>query len=821
VSGRERSRGRRGAAGAGASVRAGGDASQVLPMAVHEHEQGNLSRARLLYEQVLDIDPGHADAMQFLGILCHQCGEPGRAEELIRRAIAAKPEVAPYHDNLGTVLESAGRLEEALAAYAEADRLEPGDPDRGYNAGVVLQRLGRLEEAEHRFRQALEVRPEDADCRFALGNVLKARGRGEQAENAYRMVLRARPGDTAAGVNLGNLLLDQGRLEESVAAYRQALSQDPEHAGAHHNLGRALHRAGRPEDACAAFEQALRREPGLVDARIGLGRALEEVGRLDRALDAFRAACEREPASEAARAGLLRVARVYPPRRADTLLARELVDAVRARRMPAVALARVLGTQLAAAAGLLERSPADDHAALALALQLAEQPLFTTLLESTANVVPEVERWLTAARRALLADPVAWGRPGARSLLRTLALQCAHGDWVLAVGEEERAAHEGRRAAIEAWLEGGASAPEPVDVSVLAIACHEPLASLAGAEELAEQASRRGWLEDAGLAPVIRRTLEWPLQERRLAPAIRSLGGEEPASVGVRAQYEEHPYPRWSELPSGAGSGPPPGRLGDGDADPSASPLEVLIAGCGTGQEALAWATRFPAHRVLGLDLSRASLAYAQRMADDLGIETVELVQGDLMQVGALGRRFDVIAASGVLHHLAEPLQGWRALCGCLKPGGLMKVALYSRAARAPVNTARERIAALGLTASTEGVRALRSRVLAGEEPALAALLDSEDFYTTASCRDLLFHPVEHQFDLGQLAEMLAALELRFLGFELPHPLVERLFLSSGADVVEDLGAWARFEAQHPETFEAMYRFWCEPAGDGGGAVDA
>jgi tetratricopeptide (TPR) repeat protein/SAM-dependent methyltransferase len=803
------------------TVRSVGDVSQLLPMAVHEHEQGNLSRARSLYEQILAIEPEHADALQFLGILCHQRGEPERAEALIRRAIAAKPDVAPYHDNLGTVLETSGRLEEALAAYATADELKPGDPDRGYNVGVVLQRLGRLEEAELRFRQALEARPDDADCRFALGNVLKALGRAEPAENAYRMVLRARPGDTAAWVNLGNLLLDQGRLEEGIDAYRRALSHEPEHAGAHHNLGRALSRAGRPQEARAAFEHALRREPGLVDARIGLGQALEEEGRLDRALDAFRAACEREPASEAARGGLLRVARVYSPRRADALLARELVDAVREGRTPAAAVARAMGIQLAALAGVLDRPPADDRSALALALEQAAQPLFTTLLESTPNLVPEIERWLTAARRALLVDPEAWKAPEARSLLRTLAMQCAHADWVLAVSEPERGAHHVRLQELEAWLDGSAAAPEPLDATVLALACHEPLAALAGAEALATVAAQRGWPEDADLAPVIERTLAWPLEERRQAATIPSLGGQaSAAAAGVRAQYEEHPYPRWSELPSWGSAGAlPAGRLATSGADPTAAPLDVLIAGCGTGQEALAWAARFPAHRVLGLDLSRASLAYARRMAGQLGVEGVELVHGDLMQAGALERRFDVIAASGVLHHLADPLQGWRALRGCLKPGGLMKVALYSRAARAPVNAARGRIASLGLAAGTEGVRALRARVLAGEEPALEALLDSEDFYTTASCRDLLFHPLEHQFDLAQVSDMLEALALRFLGFELPHPLVERLFLSSGVGAVEDLAAWARFEAQHPETFEAMYRFWCEPAADGGGGV--
>ncbi len=816
MSRRDGRRGRRAATGGGVTVRTSGDAAQLLPMAVHHHEAGHLSRARALYEQIIAADPEHADGLQYFGILCHQSGDPVRAEELIRRAINLKPHVAPYHDNLGTVLEGAGRLQDALAAYRAAEALEPGDPDRGYNMGVVLERLARPADAEACYRRALEARPADVQSRFGLGNALKQRGDAAGAEAAYRQVLEAQPAHAPARVNLGNLLQAGGRLEEAEAAYRAALESAPQDATAHHNLGRVLRRLGRVEEALTCFERALANDADLDDARMGLAQVLEDTGRLDRALAAYRAASQVAAIRDDAVAGLLRVARLAPPRRHDPALADALVAAVASGRVPAAALARAMGLQLADRVGLLRAPTGGAGDALERAIARAVDPLFGCLLERTANVVPEVERWLVAVRRALLLTPRGLD-PECVPVLRAVALQGVHNEYVMAVDVEEQRAVDALRESLEQWLAGDAPAPPALEAQLARLACYAPLASLAHAGALTEDGAARwsDWLQ-----PLLEQTLLWPLEERTQAVSLPALAEiTDPASVLVREQYEENPYPRWTELPAGRGATPA--------GDPAARvlsagvPRDVLVAGCGTGQEPLALASRFPGHRVVALDLSRASLAYGARMAERLGIQGVEFVHGDLLQAGRLGRRFHLVTATGVLHHMADPVAGWRALARCLAPGGVMKVGLYSRAARAPVNAARERIAGLGLAASADGVRALRRRVLDGGEPALEPLLDSEDFFATSPCRDLLFHVLEHQFDLGQVRTMLESLELRFLGLELPHPLVGRRFAASGAGDALDLDAWSRYEAAHPDTFEAMYRLWCDRPGDTQGVGDA
>src|ERR1700729_3501478 len=105
---------------------------------------------------------------------------------------------------------------------------------------------------------------------------------------------------------------------------------------------------------------------------------------------------------------------------------------------------------------------------------------------------------------------------------------------------------------------------------------------------------------------------------------------------------------------------------------PDDSAPEVLIAGCGTGNHSILTAQRFRGIRVLAIDLSLSSIAYAKRKTQELGISNVEYAQADILKLGDIGRTFDIIQSAGVLHHLADPFSGWRTLLSLLRPGGFM-----------------------------------------------------------------------------------------------------------------------------------------------------
>lgn len=237
----------------------------------------------------------------------------------------------------------------------------------------------------------------------------------------------------------------------------------------------------------------------------------------------------------------------------------------------------------------------------------------------------------------------------------------------------------------------------------------------------------------------------------------------------------------------------------------------ILIAGCGTGRHVAIASALNPDSRIMAIDLSRASLAYAVRRAGELGLRNVEFAQADVLELEGLDRRFDVIECSGVLHHMQDPAEGWRVLAGRLNPGGRMKIGLYSEIGRRPVVAAQRFIAERGYAADPEGMRAARAAILQlPRENEARAVADTLDFYSLSGCRDLLFHVQERRYSLGEIEGMLATLGLDFLGFEFESRATlidyQREYPQDPAAVC--LRNWSEYESRHPGAFAGMYQFW-------------
>jgi 2-polyprenyl-3-methyl-5-hydroxy-6-metoxy-1,4-benzoquinol methylase len=303
------------------------------------------------------------------------------------------------------------------------------------------------------------------------------------------------------------------------------------------------------------------------------------------------------------------------------------------------------------------------------------------------------------------------------------------------------------------------------------------------------------------------------MEEQSLRQTIPILTRvREGVSQAVREQYEKNPYPRWiktnvAETASGTGL-----RLNLVNYEFPGNP-EILNAGCGTGQQPLATATSILGSNILAVDLSLSSLAYAKRKTHELGVSNIDYAQADILELEGLDRRFDLVECGGVLHHLEDPLAGWRVLVNLLRPGGFMQIALYSETARQLIVKARGLIAERGYTPSSNDIRRFRQDLMTkDEDPEILKLFDVRDFYSLSECRDLLFHVQEHLFTIPQIENALEFLELKFLGFKINDPGVLRNFTEANQEHQDltSLSRWHEFEIENPDTFLDMYRFWCK-----------
>jgi 2-polyprenyl-3-methyl-5-hydroxy-6-metoxy-1,4-benzoquinol methylase len=262
----------------------------------------------------------------------------------------------------------------------------------------------------------------------------------------------------------------------------------------------------------------------------------------------------------------------------------------------------------------------------------------------------------------------------------------------------------------------------------------------------------------------VRRVLvDEPAEEERLAATLTDEVPGDPITAAVRAQYEEHPYPRWLSLHR--------------PAIVDLKERRILVAGCGTGRDAITLALRHPAATIDAVDISRRSLGYAMRKARELGAKNIRFRLADLRQ---LDGSYDAIHANGVIHHLADPVEGLWSLRTMLNDGGEIVAAIYSRRGRASL----ARLRALG--GDGTDLRAARERIFAALDERERAELEDLDFFDLAHFRDTLYHA--HQVELTPLE-------------------LDAIIRDAGlVSIDDDLAKLDAEEAANPDLFRNMFR---------------
>ena len=119
----------------------------ALDEALQFHQAGNLEKAEFLYQQVLRQWPGQPDALNLLGVMANQVGQPEVGIDLIGQAIAKLPNEPDFHGNLAAAYQAVGRVADAVRHFREAIRLKPGAVNYRVFLSEGLQQQVLLDEA--------------------------------------------------------------------------------------------------------------------------------------------------------------------------------------------------------------------------------------------------------------------------------------------------------------------------------------------------------------------------------------------------------------------------------------------------------------------------------------------------------------------------------------------------------------------------------------------------------------------------------------------------------------------------------------------------
>lgn len=296
----------------------------------------------------------------------------------------------------------------------------------------------------------------------------------------------------------------------------------------------------------------------------------------------------------------------------------------------------------------------------------------------------------------------------------------------------------------------------------------------------------------------------------------------------------------------------------------STNKTKVLIAGCSSGVEIMQASTIYDNIDIVGVDSSASNLAFAIRQNEELGVKAkfylADLAQLEKNQFN--NELFDMIVVHGALNHYSDPMKPWEKLAGLLRPGGIMRVSVFSKSfldlvtkcrrfladkfsppifessapslsSRFGVNATAPTLPKVLRNATHDEVRKARSLLLDSGDPNAAMmgqpqqggveeeiqeeLLMIPSFYSLNEFTDLIFHPQVLAFTYTTIGSCVDRLGLKLVGFEFPGVMQETI-LTYRVDYPEDpnllnVHNLEKFEEKHPHAFKNFAQsiiFACE-----------
>ncbi|MBK4990349.1 methyltransferase domain-containing protein [Pseudomonas sp. S36] len=282
----------------------------------------------------------------------------------------------------------------------------------------------------------------------------------------------------------------------------------------------------------------------------------------------------------------------------------------------------------------------------------------------------------------------------------------------------------------------------------------------------------------------------------------------------LRSFYESNPYPKWRYLPHHSPSTIDNyfAQTGLTNTNSPSLKIKILVAGCGTGRHAIQVALNYPDAQIIGIDISFPSLQYANIMKQKHNVDNVTFIHSSIFDVTDLKIKFHIIECIGVLHHLRQPCRAIKSLLMVLRKNGILKLGLYSKVARAPIDTLKKKCIMHKIAYSPNNILEIRRLAITQSSDEFESILWSRDFYSHQGCMDLLFNPHEYNYTPKRIYDLLRTHNLDFCGFDNHFTCAPAYTkFNSGKEPRELLRKWQAFESLNPTAFSNMYLFWVKP----------
>ena len=583
-----------------------------------------LQEAKELFTKMCEYNPQETEAWYLLSTINGRLGDIDAAGECCRRALDIQPDHYEARVNLGNVLYNQGRLEEAAAQYQISIEINSNNPVVHNNLGNLLSTLDKNEEAATSYQKAIQLNPNLAAAYQNLGNLRLKQALYDKAVNNYSQAIRLNPNDGSLRNSLGIALMNLDRNNDALLCFQQSIQIDPSFVDPHINIGNVYLEQGNYNEALKQFEIALRLAPTLPEIHNNIGTVYFNQGNLDKAISYYQRALEINPLYTVAINNLGKASRFKGQfdlyMNYYRLAVEQLPDAAEVRTafieniqniVPGAynpwlddelkkcyslsganysAITLCTSQHLKHKYNIHSSGEYDDDHIRTMLEKFSSDPLFLLFLEKTYISDADLELLLTKVRAVLLLNFCEENTISLADLkvVNALAFQGLNNEYVFASDDVEDSLLSRLRDSIEHLVPTLESPTVELENKLLIFGMYDRIFSLSCKTRLSIMPSS-SWSE--AFRPLLEQTLTIPFEEERIKQEIISIGNiEDKTSQLVQSQYEENPYPRWLSIPKLKQENinhfikrlfphfVPPAFLDE--------PIQILIAGCGTGRPA-------------------------------------------------------------------------------------------------------------------------------------------------------------------------------------------------------------------------------------------
>ena len=629
--------------------------------ALENHKKNNIQSAENYYKEALKLNPDHFETNYYLAGLFAQTKNFSPAKLLFEKAIKIKPDFVEAHYNLGIILHELGEYQKAVNSYEKAIKIQPYHLKAYNNLGTLLKQLNENQKAINYFEKAIEIKPDFVEAYFNIGVIFAGIEEHEKAISYFEKTIQIKPDYIKPYFYLGAIFQELKNYQEAINYYEKAIKIQPNFIDAYNNLGVVFKEIKEFQRAIICFKQAIKIDPNNTNTINSLANFLKNI-QLDNIsfinneslMELFLFLFKKNNVNHA---DLFKNVKL-------TLFSKENISKIK----------KIVNSET-----LLIKNEYTQN--------LLKEELVLLILQKSLIVDKLLEKLFTRIRNELLFILIKNKQKTINDyfdFLISLAQQCFFNEYIFNNSNEETTQVKKLESKI-------LKSKKINELEIAILGCYIPLNNSKNlTKKLLNYKSNNFLFND-----LIEIQIKDPLNEIKLAKSIKSFDNiVDNVSKKVREQYEENPYPRWRYTYKNLSSGflthlnneIKPNRF---EYNNEFNNPNVLVAGCGTGQHIAIIADKYLNSKILGIDLSLASLAYAKRKVEELGHKNVEFLHADILQLKNLKRKFNIIECVGTLHHMKDPVAGLRVLLNLLETNGFLKLGLYSEIARQNITKAR------------------------------------------------------------------------------------------------------------------------------------